>query len=176
MKIIVNCWGQPGAGKSTTAAATFAKLKISGVNCELVTEYAKELSWSARHEELRYQIHIFGKQLRNLERLVGKVDAIVTDSPILLSRFYGQRYSDYPPSFYQLVLDQYNRMNNVNFFINRVKPYNPKGRNQTEEESDSFATDMEQMLIDLHVPYCKLDGDVKAPEVIAARVLDMLKR
>ena len=37
--------GAPGAGKSTLAAYTFAKLKMMNVNCELVTEFAKDKTW-----------------------------------------------------------------------------------------------------------------------------------
>lgn len=43
--IVCNYFSGPGAGKSTLAAATFAKLKMLGVNCELVTEFAKDKTW-----------------------------------------------------------------------------------------------------------------------------------
>jgi len=45
MMICVNLFGAPGSGKSTCAAYTFAKLKMLGVNCELVTEFAKDKTW-----------------------------------------------------------------------------------------------------------------------------------
>lgn len=45
LPIVVNLFGQPGAGKSTLAAYTFAKLKMMNVNCELVTEFAKDKTW-----------------------------------------------------------------------------------------------------------------------------------
>ena len=35
--IVVNLYAGPGAGKSTLSAYTFAKLKMAGVNCELIT-------------------------------------------------------------------------------------------------------------------------------------------
>jgi len=37
MTLVVNLYGGPGTGKSTTAAATFAELKMAGINCELVS-------------------------------------------------------------------------------------------------------------------------------------------
>lgn len=43
--LIVNLFGAPGAGKSTLAAYVFAKLKMAGVNAELVTEFAKDKTW-----------------------------------------------------------------------------------------------------------------------------------
>lgn len=39
---VVNLFAQPGAGKSTGAAYIFAKLKMAGVNAELITEFAKD--------------------------------------------------------------------------------------------------------------------------------------
>lgn len=40
--LVVNMFGAPGAGKSTGAAYIFSKLKMAGVNAELVTEFAKD--------------------------------------------------------------------------------------------------------------------------------------
>ena len=40
--IVINLLGSPGAGKSTTAARLFYELKMKGVKCELITEYAKD--------------------------------------------------------------------------------------------------------------------------------------
>ena len=37
---VINLYGGPGTGKSTTAAALFALIKREGYNVELVTEFA----------------------------------------------------------------------------------------------------------------------------------------
>ena len=42
--MIINLFGGPGTGKSTGAAYIFAKLKMCGVNCELITEFAKDMT------------------------------------------------------------------------------------------------------------------------------------
>ena len=41
--IVINLFGVPSAGKSTGAAYIFSRLKMAGVNAELVTEFAKDL-------------------------------------------------------------------------------------------------------------------------------------
>ena len=41
--IVVNLFAGPGSGKSTTCAGLFSKLKLAGIYCEMVLEYAKEL-------------------------------------------------------------------------------------------------------------------------------------
>lgn len=43
--LIVNLVAGPGTGKSTTMAGVFYKLKSLGIDCEMVTEFAKELVW-----------------------------------------------------------------------------------------------------------------------------------
>lgn len=41
---VINLYGGPGTGKSTTAAMLFAKMKLAGFNCEYVPEFAKDLN------------------------------------------------------------------------------------------------------------------------------------
>ena len=52
LPIVCNFFSGPGAGKSTLAAAVFAKLKMLGVNCELVTEFAKDKTWEKNYTAL----------------------------------------------------------------------------------------------------------------------------
>lgn len=60
---------------------------------------------------------------------------------------------------------------NVNYFINRVKKYNPKGRSQTEEESDEIAVEVKEMLSKYCVDYTEADGILESADVIADTVL-----
>jgi len=164
--LLVNLYGAPGAGKSTTAAGLFFLLKTHGFNAEYVSEFAKDLTWEKRHVTLKSQPYIFGKQLRNLERLIDQVDVIVTDSPLLLSSFYGKKYANYPDSFYQSVRDISATFNAKNFVIGRTKSYNPSGRNQTEEESDQIAEELLSFLRGENVTYRLIKGDKDAPSKI----------
>lgn len=128
---VINLFAGPGAGKSTLASGVFYHLKSAGLNCELVTEFAKDLTWSKRNECLKCQPYILGKQYNKLFRLNGKVDYIITDSPLLLSVIYNTKHH----SLNQLAFDLFNEFNNINFFVIRVKDYLQIGRSQTFEES-----------------------------------------
>ena len=43
--LFVNLFGAPGVGKSTGAAYLFSKLKMLGVDCEYIGEFAKDKCW-----------------------------------------------------------------------------------------------------------------------------------
>ena len=133
--VIVNLFGAPGAGKSTGAAYIFALLKMRGVDAELVTEFAKDKLWEGDKAVFENQAYIFGKQSFKLSRCANKVDVIVTDSPLPLSIQYNQTVN-LGDNFNKYVLDVFNSYDNLNYYLTRVKEYNPNGRFQTEEESD----------------------------------------
>jgi hypothetical protein len=145
MTKIVNLYGGPGSGKSTTAAALFAEMKNQGINCELVTEYAKELVWEQSNCKLDDQLYIFAKQYRRISRLLGRVDYVVTDAPILNSLVYGVTTD----TFKDLVRETYASMDNIDVFLRRVKVYNPAGRQQTEGQARDLDQDIELILNDI---------------------------
>lgn len=139
--LVLNFYAGPGSGKSTMAAGCFHELKSRGVNCELVTEYAKDKTWEGSPKSIfNNQLYIFGKQHHRQFRLIDNVDVIITDSPLLLSIHYANFYENPPlaSAFEHLVSLTYFTFNNMNFFVDRVKEYNPKGRNQTEAEAKAM--------------------------------------
>lgn len=137
---IINLFGSSGTGKSTGAAYIFSQLKLNGISCELVPEYAKDKVWEGNEEIFKpeNQTYIFGKQFYRISRLIGKVKYIITDSPILLSNVYNK--SDILKlHFEDAVRDCHKSLNNINYFIRRVKPFDPNGRNEkTAEESNKY--------------------------------------
>lgn len=84
--LVLNLFGGPGIGKSTSAAYIFYKLKSLGVNAELVREYVKDWAWDQRHINIWDQLYFLGKQIRRESMLYSKVDVIVTDAPVALLR------------------------------------------------------------------------------------------
>jgi hypothetical protein len=81
-----------------------------------------------------------------MHRLINKVDYIITDSPLLLSLYYGSKL-EYNEEFSNLVIKVFNSYKNFNYFITRDKPYNPKGRMQTEKESDELSIKLRKLLM-----------------------------
>lgn len=172
---IINLYGGPGTGKSTTAAGVFYLMKTLGYRIELVTEYAKELCWENRLQSLNDQLYIFAKQQHRLERLrKHDLEYVVTDSPLLLSIAYDDGKSKI---FKELVYEKYNQYNNIDILLNRVKPYQKYGREQEEDSArliDKLVCDV------LYSGDCpgktpwRLDADEVAPQKIV-KLIEELK-
>lgn len=175
--IIVNLFGGPGTGKSTTAAGVFHRLKLSGVNCELVQEFAKHVVWRENFTTLNNQLYIFAKQHDRLFHLKDKVDVIITDSPIIMGLSYVD-FTKVSPSLETLMVDEYNRedQRNLNIFLNRIKEYNPKGRTQTEDEAKEKDVEIHSLLDKYNLPYLRLDADGNVADVIAEKILQILEK
>lgn len=175
MTLIVNLFAGPGSGKSTTAAGVFYQLKQAGVNCELVQEYAKELVWSEDWTKLENQFYVSAKQNIRIKRLLGKVDVIITDSPILI----GCAYMDDVPdndnlkTFIKETFLEESEFS-YNFFIERTKAYNPKGRVQTLEEAKECDEEIRTLVSEVSGLYISIKGDHTAAENISRIILEEL--
>lgn len=168
--ILVNLFGAPGAGKSTGAAYIFSQLKMRGINAELVTEFAKDKVWEGSKAVFENQAYIFGKQYFRISRCADQVDVIVTDSPLLLSILYNND-EDLGGTFDAVVRRVAKKYNSKNYYLKRVKDYNPSGRFQTEEESDEIAVELKRLLDREGVEYKVRRGDVIGYEQIVEDVM-----
>ena len=169
----VNLSGSPGSGKSTLASYCFAKLKMMGINCELVTEFAKDKVWEKNNEALSNQIYIFAKQYYRITRCVGKVDVIITDSPLFLSPFYNKD-PDIDEPLKELVAKIVAKYDNLNYFLRRVKKYNPVGRLQTEAESNEYGIHIKTMMKSFGIKFREIDGDLMSADMIVQDVIEKL--
>jgi len=168
--LIVNLLGGPGSGKSTNSARIFSALKDLDYNVELVTEYAKDLTWGESYNVLRDQIYVFGKQQHRIWRLDGKVEIIITDSPLLLSTVYGE--TETSKEFKDLVISEYFRRPTINIMLNRVKKYNPKGRNQTLDEAIDLDAKIKQRVEEVDKIHLTVDGAETSKETIVNFILE----
>lgn len=173
--LIVNLAGAPGSGKSTGAAYIFSKLKMLGINAELVTEFAKDKVWEDAHAVFENQLYMLAKQYFRITRCENKVDVIITDSPILLSLVYNTDKERLGDSFEKLVIHLHNYYNSINYFLKRIKPYNPVGRFQTERESDLLSAQIKEIFFDVGVQFKEINGDVEGYESIISDILDKIK-
>ena len=172
--IVVNLFGAAGCGKSTAAAYVFSQLKMRGINCELVTEYAKDCTWEKREMALDCQEYIFGKQSYRLKRCADKVDVVITDSPLPIGLFYNTDPA-LDDNFKNVVMNVFNKYCNVNYLLTRVAPYDPVGRNQTQEEADIIGDKIQDFLDDNDIHYVHGIGDIDFYNLIVNQVVSILK-
>lgn len=92
MSTLIQIFGGPSAGKSVMAADLYSIMSRSSrfTTVELVQEYAKELVWQERFDELKCQKLVTNGQISKLMPLNGKVDYLITDSPLLLGLVYAE--------------------------------------------------------------------------------------
>ena len=130
---VVNMWAGPGAGKSTASAGLFNLMKSMGHRVELVTEYAKDLTYEQNFGSLKNQFLIAAMQDQRLRRLEGNVEWAITDSPLPLGIHYCTReYEEWVPEAIEAAYDRYD---NFDFLVRRCKRYQTYGRTQTEHEA-----------------------------------------
>jgi hypothetical protein len=170
--IIVNFFAGPGCGKSTGASWLFSQLKLNGVDCEYVTEFAKDKVWENNGEVFKCEFYITGKQSFKISRCFGKVDVIITDSPIAISMAYSE--SD---KFKAAVLEEFNKYekNNMNIFLKRVVPYDTNGRLQTEDVAKNIDNTIKNVLDESNIPYYYIDGNTDGYNDVLNMVLEKLK-
>jgi len=156
--MVVNLIGGAGSGKSRLSAMLFSKLKFAGINCELITEVAKEHAWDGRLDGDVDELLLFAEQNHRQYRLNGKVDLMVTDAPLYLKLMYGiPELGDQAVN--GLVYSYTSMYNNVNFMLTRVNPYNPKGRVQTEEEAIADDQRLRDIFDTNFIPYYEVLGN-----------------
>ena len=160
--IVVNLIGGSGCGKSTLMAQVFAELKKLFIEVEMAPEWIKTKVWEGSYGVMDDQIYVFGKQLHSINRLDGKVDVVICDSPLINSLVYDQTKNE---KFAALVLDQFERSTS----------YVVKGRVQTEDEAKKIDQQFLEVLQENKIPYEEVDKD-EAIFIIVGRVLSELKK
>lgn len=147
--LVINLFGGPGAGKTTCAWEIAQKLKKLGYVTEYVGEYAKELVWDGRTDLLdgsvKNQTMVYNEQKRRIDRLIGKVDFVVTDSPTLLSTTYLKERDE---RFEQKIVNDFNSYHNFCIFVERGSVFEQEGRIHTEEQSRALDLSIKSLLSD----------------------------
>jgi hypothetical protein len=152
---VINVIAGPGAGKSTLASGLYHRAKCRGWNVELVTEVAKDLVWEGRDIALANQAYVFGRQVQRLERLKGRVDLVITDSPILLSAIYAPK--DYPVEWEDVVVKLWKGYDNVVAFLERGPWFDDRGRVHNLEASLEVDHKIAVLLAKHDITYTQVD-------------------
>lgn len=162
MTIVVNMLGGSGLGKSTAAAGLYHNMKMLGLNVELVREYVKNWAWTGNKIGDYDQIYIFGKQARSEYMLYGKVDYIITDSPIILSPVYEKYYNNGESMIEDAAIKflekaKLNGVEHINFVLDRQKEFNPEGRYETEEQAKEVDQKVREFIAENNIKHHIVD-------------------
>lgn len=153
--IVINAFAGPGAGKTTSCLEIAEKLKKQGFVTEYVQEYAKELVWDNKLDllngSMENQFAILQEQLNRIDRLYGKVDFIVTDSPVLLNATYLKESNE---KYVKAVQEIYSHFDNFNYFVERnVEAFETEGRIHNLEQSLQIDDELKDTLTELNLEY-----------------------
>jgi len=173
--LVINLFGGPGVGKSTTAAGVFSLLKLHDIECELVPEFAKDLVWEERFKTFKDQQYIFGKQHHRLWRVKDQVDVVVTDCPLMLSIIYGKLYGTTTLAFESNVIDVIKSFKNKNIILSRTKKYNSNGRNETEDQAKEVDEMVKRSLEGNKMPWVDIPGNFQGINEVAKVILKELR-
>lgn len=169
---VINLFGAPGVGKSTAAMGLVHEMKKRYHKGEYVSEFTKDLIWSGNPGLLLQQNFVLAEQSWRQERLKKHgVLFAVTDAPLMFSSYYGKKYRpDLPDCFHEWVEYSFNQFDNINFFIHRSHPYEPDGRVESEDESDSISDGLLEFLKAKHIPIEEISADDKLPLFILRKI------
>ena len=163
--IKINLYGGPGCGKSVLATLLFAELKLKGHNTELVREFAKELvyqDYDMHNLKEADRIFIMAEQMRREAILHGKVDVLITDSPVMVAAYY---YNKRPAIDLakELMRNVSHSGDEYHFYILRDEEANFEqyGRAHNEEESRQIDKDMIKFLEQEGVKVHTIQGNPK---------------
>ena len=169
---VINMFGAPCSGKSTNSAGLAYELKKDGFKVELVTEFAKELCITKSEHLLENQIWVFGNQYHKMKYLSNDLDFIITDSPIMLSAWYGKKYNYQFESLYPLIKEVHNSFDNINIFLERAHSWDPYARVQSEEESNQDSTDLQNFLKENQISFEIFQTGRYLPAILKKYILD----
>ena len=116
--IVINLFGEPGAGKSTSAMDITARLKRKGINAEYVSEFAKDKVYENNGEVFKHQEYLFGKQSFKMGRVRDKVQVMVVDSPLILCIVYNNDKT-LGEDFNKTVRNVFDSYTNRNYLLTR---------------------------------------------------------
>jgi ABC-type oligopeptide transport system ATPase subunit len=171
---VINLFGAPGSGKSTAAAGLFNLMKVTGKSVELVTEAAKDWTWSKDWMHLKHQPSILAEQDFRLARLEGQVEWAITDSPLPAQIAYmGTEWQriGLDDTAYNL-WDRY-----INFSVLLTKgdfEYQKAGRNETSEQAMVLANVMDHIFVEATEDFPELSLETTSTELTAHQIYNWI--
>lgn len=171
--IVVNLFGGPCSCKTTFCAAIFAELKKRDINCEMALEFAKEIVYEGNLNRLKNQLYLFSEQHERITRLVGKVDVIVTDSPLISHVIYDLN-NDH--MLQEVIIREQKIFNDLGYFLIRGETYSMNGRYHTFEQAKEIDIKIKNLL-NLHkIKHQEIGSDIENVDMIVKEILEVLNK
>lgn len=149
---VINLYGSPCSGKSTIASGLFYKMKIAGFNVELASEWIKGKVYEKAPYPFTDQLYTFANQNKIIRQMIGKVDYVICDSPLLQTCIYQTRE---PEIYNQMAYAYYSLYRNIDVVLQRNHEFRQEGRVHTEAQSIVIDKKIEEFLQESGVEYTK---------------------
>lgn len=181
MTILINLFGASSAGKSSLMADLFTAIKQMGITVEMCPEVVKQWAWDGIFPNKYDQYYLLGQEIKQQSRLFGKVEIAISDSPVMQNAFYNWYLNDrdnlFDPSLEYQKMAEEDKHLFLNFMLIRNKPFETKGRYQTEEESNIISHKLIQYLETRNVKYDLVPGkDKERVDFIVETVAEILEK
>ena len=166
----VNIYAGPGVGKSVLTAQLFVALKLLGVHTEMVSEYAKELTYLETLSTVS-QEEIIKEQLRRQALLQGCARVVVTDAAVPLSLAYSTGLQR--EELAAMVKAETKDWRSLDILLHRDtrNSYETDGRAQSQPEAQEFH---ETVVSPFVREYCAGSGLIEINVNVALEVLTQL--
>lgn len=153
--LVISAYGGPGSGKTVACMDICQQLKKRGYNAEYVAEVAKDYVYDENYNMLdgspEHQYEMLQEQLKRVDRYMGKVDFVVTDSPVLLNGIYNQQLTQ---EYEHMLLRLHEQYNNFVFVVNRdTGHFQEEGRIHDLEQSMEKDAQIRDMLDENQIYY-----------------------
>lgn len=154
---IINLIGASGCGKTTTALGLTYFLKLKGYKVEYVSEWIKEEIFNGNLNVVNDQMFVFSNQYRKLKSLYNSnLDFIVTDCPLILAYYYGNKYKASDLYLDDLTLNRYLENDHIDYLLNHSGTFETFGRLQGESESLEDEKQLINLLTKLNINFTQI--------------------
>ena len=168
---VINLFGAPSCGKSTTMLGLTYQMKMLGLNVENTPEFFKEMIYEdGRTERFGGQLYILGEQNRRLARLQEKSEFVVTDCPLPLIGYYTS--NDYIAGFHNFCNNLNASYDNTNYLIVRKHEFENEKRKHDENESLLIAEQLPQYLDHFGIKYKVMESSEDLVDRILVDLVD----